>query len=650
MKLASFDIFDTTLIRKCGVPENIFYLLSKHLYPENPVLQNSFFLWRREAEKKAMFRFCHSNLNLAQIYQEFDSLSFPEWNIDNLIEEEIKTEWINLIPVYEIKQLIAKKRSEGYVICFISDMYLPSKYLKDKLIAEGCALPTDRVFVSCEMNGTKSNGNLYDIVRNHYEDITVWEHYGDNLQSDYRKALKKGIKATLIKTEYTDLEKSVLASSVLLPFYMDLSVLIGLQRATRLSLAGKSDDIENAADLIVSLYLPYVMFILQKAKESGIKKLYFLSRDSYILQQAAEALHKDYLDVELHYLFVSRYSLFLPSIYTLSREELYENKGIFPFYRYNVKVADILKNLRINKEDFGEAFTRQITFSQISTPEEEDLFFQVLQSPEIKDKILRKACEERKILLDYFEQEGMLDNEKQALVDVGWIGTSRLMINRILEKERLQQSFTFYLGCASDCLPARYGRYYSFYGDNLYKPSIVALLEQYYSASPYASTKGYHYDINGKVAVDFKERKFMPSQEVVESNVKTFRHFLWLADSYCLSDYSKAMSVWGSMFLQTFLDMRCKLKLSTFNKLGIYEDGLRCYRVLQKVNIFQFFSYFYKGKIKHIYFPRHSIYYTYKITVCKPENSFREKKRHFVKNYLRPYKAKIFRILKWRKK
>ena len=84
----------------------------------------------------------------------------------------------------------------------------------------------------------------------------------------------------------------------------------------------------------------------------------------------------------------------------------------------------------------------------------------------------------------------------------------------------------------------------------------------------------------------------MPSQEIVESNVKTFRQFLLLADSFHLSDYSKAMSVWGSMFLQMFLDMRCKLKLSTFDKLGIYEDGLRHYRVLQKVNIFQFFSYF----------------------------------------------------------
>lgn len=642
MKLASFDIFDTTLIRKCGMPENIFYLLSKYLYPTNPVLQNSFFLWRREAERKAMFRLRHSNLNLTQIYQEFDSISFPEWDADRLVNKEIHIELTNLIAVHEVKHLIEKKRGEGYTICFISDMYLPSKLLKEKLIAEGCALSSDKVFVSCEMNARKSDGALYDIVRNHYDNITVWEHYGDNLHSDYRKALSKGIKATLIKTEYTDLEKFVLTSSVMYPFAVDLSVLIGLQRATRLSLGSKNDDIENAADLIVSLYLPYVVFILQKAKELDIKKLYFLSRDSYILQQAAEVLHKNYLDIELHYLFVSRYSLFLPSIYTLTREELYENKGISPFYRYNVAVADILKNLRINESELGDTFIRQITFTKISTPEEEDLFFQILQSPEIKDKILKRACEERKVLLDYFKQEGVLDIEKQALVDVGWVGTSRLMINRILEKEGLQQSLTFYLGCAFDCLPVRYGYYYSFYGDNLYKPSIVTLLEQYYSASPYASTKGYHYDMDGKVVVDFKERKFMPSQEVVDNNVKTFRKFLLLADSFHLPDYSKAMSVWGSMFLQTFLDMPCKLKLSTFNKLGIYEDGLRYYRVLQKVNIFQFLSYFYKGKIKHIYFPRHSIYYTYKIRVCKPDNSFREKKRYFVKHYIRPFKIRFF--------
>ena len=35
MKLASFDIFDTTLIRKCGKPGNIFYILAHKLYPSD---------------------------------------------------------------------------------------------------------------------------------------------------------------------------------------------------------------------------------------------------------------------------------------------------------------------------------------------------------------------------------------------------------------------------------------------------------------------------------------------------------------------------------------------------------------------------------------------------------------------------------------
>lgn len=47
IKLASFDIFDTTLIRKAGSPENIFYILSKALYPNDEALQKAFFIWRK---------------------------------------------------------------------------------------------------------------------------------------------------------------------------------------------------------------------------------------------------------------------------------------------------------------------------------------------------------------------------------------------------------------------------------------------------------------------------------------------------------------------------------------------------------------------------------------------------------------------------
>ena len=82
--------------------------------------------------------------------------------------------------------------------------------------------------------------------------------------------------------------------------------------------------------------------------------------------------------------------------------------------------------------------------------------------------ILKKAEKERKILVDYFAQEGLFDMEKQALVDVGWIGTSRLMINRILTNEGGQLVEGFYWGCAPESLAPRYGVFHSFYASSLF--------------------------------------------------------------------------------------------------------------------------------------------------------------------------------------
>lgn len=49
MKLATFDIFDTTLIRLCGTPDLVFELLGRRLYPDNKDKQEVFINWRMNA-------------------------------------------------------------------------------------------------------------------------------------------------------------------------------------------------------------------------------------------------------------------------------------------------------------------------------------------------------------------------------------------------------------------------------------------------------------------------------------------------------------------------------------------------------------------------------------------------------------------------
>ena len=46
MKLASFDIFDTTLLRSCGKPEAVFHLLAERLFPNDKDLREAFDVWQ----------------------------------------------------------------------------------------------------------------------------------------------------------------------------------------------------------------------------------------------------------------------------------------------------------------------------------------------------------------------------------------------------------------------------------------------------------------------------------------------------------------------------------------------------------------------------------------------------------------------------
>ena len=54
----------------------------------------------------------------------------------------------------------------------------------------------------------------------------------------------------------------------------------------------------------------------------------------------------------------------------------------------------------------------------------------------------------------------------------------------------------------------------------------------------------------------------------------------------------------------------------------------------------------YKGKIRRVYFPRQSIYYTYGIKIFKPEYCWRERRRSFMKKYMLPLKLKMYYYLR----
>ena len=515
MKFASFDIFDTTLIRKCGKPGNIFYILAHKLYPNDKAKRDDFFLWRKSAEREAIKNNPDKDVTIEDIYSSEEIVGFTEYTPEQLIEAEKSIEAEQLIANPAIRDVIKQKREQGYTICFISDMYLPSNMLKEVLEREDCIKSDEFVYVSCEWDARKSNGALYKKLKEQLKP-KEWEHHGDHPVSDYKIAKRYGIKATKVKTDFTIAE-----SCAILPRdnrnHYESSILAGLSRAARMHF-GNDAYTTIAANYVAPAYIPYVHFVLETARESGIKTLYFLSRDSYILQRIAEQLPHE--DIELRYLFVSRKSLLLPYLQNATAEKflaIQDKRTI----RGNA-VKELATSLGTSTEELKEKFGIEFNFDKIATKEQEQTFLSSIfgVGSSYLPALNERAKEKRTLQNSYFKQENLFAGSTTAMVDVGWLGTTRLMINSILKEEGYSETTFFYYGVRGDVMHSRYGHYHTYYNPEQLSTEGTTLIENYFSASPYPSTIGYKENENdGILEPVFPKDCEYKENEIVKANV-----------------------------------------------------------------------------------------------------------------------------------
>ena len=148
MKLASFDIFDTCLVRACGQPNSIFDIMGKELFGSKDNNKwRDFANERCKAEKRARSKTDNTEVTLKDIYQQADFTNITETNYETLMEIECVIEASVIIGVDSIRTKIASLREQGYSIAFISDMYLSSDVLKQLLIRERMYQEGDSIFV-----------------------------------------------------------------------------------------------------------------------------------------------------------------------------------------------------------------------------------------------------------------------------------------------------------------------------------------------------------------------------------------------------------------------------------------------------------------------------------------------------------------------
>lgn len=513
MNLASFDIFDTALIRRCGRPDIVWRMMASRLWPDDASTAAAFYNWRVNAERGPL-------ATIDSIYDVPDAGIFPPYNATELKQAEMDEENRQLCVNPAVAAIIEKHRSKGDKILFISDMYLPSNFLADILRREGCLKDDERVVVSCEAGVCKhQHGRLYahvaksDISRQ----IDSWIHYGDNKFSDVKYARKHGIKAYHVITPFTSTERNWITSSDSIQNGWQLSALAGIARNTRMQYDDTAT-VRFAADFIAPAYISYVMFVLEEARRKGIKKLYFLNRDSYILLKIAEQLPHD--GIELRYLYVSRRSLMVPYLRDC------QDADYMAIADRNTLIGrdsnHLLWQLQYTRAEMQASYGTDFPFGRIMNQAQQQQFLDILfRNERFTSEFRERAAAQFQLIKEYFHQEGLLDGDKTAMVDVGWLGTSRLMVNRLLKDCGGLPTTFFYMGIRKDVISPLEGEYISYFQPGQLDTNATALIENYFSASPYPSTGAYMRDAESKKIVPvFSDNGSLTETPTIRANVK----------------------------------------------------------------------------------------------------------------------------------
>lgn len=308
MKITSFDIFDTCLVRTCGTPENFFDILSMQVFTKS-VSENErqgFIIARRELEYKLYYN--NPNANIFDIY---NSLSYNHPDIisnDKICEKEMSLEKEVLVPVLKVKALINSLRERNEQILFISDMYLPADFLTGILKKHGIFQSGDRLFVSCDIGKTKLNGDIYKYIHEKEKiPYNKWTHYGDNRRADIIEPKKLGIKTKNINHTYSTYEQDWIDNGCTTLFKHN-QIIAGISRSLKYSLPDNPRK-QLLLDIVAPLYTSFIGYVFEDASRRGVTHLFFCARDTYQMFQVAKVFNIKYPEISIHYLRVSRKSL-----------------------------------------------------------------------------------------------------------------------------------------------------------------------------------------------------------------------------------------------------------------------------------------------------------------------------------------------------
>jgi FMN phosphatase YigB (HAD superfamily) len=454
----SYDVFDTCLLRNCAFPSDVFLLAANALAPllENELGRDYAICFRDarvEAERLARLSAPGEEVTLEEIWLQVARL-LPFIDVRAGIQAELDTERSCLTANGDMLREVVRLRAAGSRILFISDTYLPEAFVVENLSVHGFFADDDRCYVSSALRLTKRTGSLFRHVAV-AEGIALSQliHTGDHPVSDGVIPRRQGARAVSYRGGCLMEREQRVLSAQSDPNERFASRLAGRMRVFRLD---RSEEHRASILSYVSSFLGPALFVfahwvLTRAREHSIDRLYFSSRDCYATYRVAQLLSPLMGSIECKYLLISRQAVHLPSV-----EEISPTGMPWLFREFErPALSDVLSRLELDPVTcmpfFDEFVEHQERRWFVDTEERRRQFWQVLARPELQEIISETIRIRREAATAYFRSVGLFDSARSAVVDLGWFLTCQTALRRILRCEHPAHELQgFYLGLHRD--------------------------------------------------------------------------------------------------------------------------------------------------------------------------------------------------------
>jgi len=419
--IVSFDVFDTLILRCVEKPEDVFYEIQKSL--SYPGLKNV----RKEAEKKAREnryrKYGDYEVSFEDIWQEVSLLTGIPVREGMKLEWEAELKFCFANPFFE--KIVSELRKHHVKMIICSDMYFNAEYIKKLLYLKGYP-EFDAYYISSDHHKAKHDGKLYEEIRRIFGEELSYIHIGDNLHSDIAQAKKKHFDAIHYKDIGTlgNLYRAKDMSHIISSMYSGIVNGYLHNGMNRLSTEFEFGFIYGGL-----FATGYCQFIHQFVETKKIDKILFLSRDGDVLKKVYEVLYPEDKG-KCQYAYWSRLSSIKLAAKALKSH--YVERMLLHKANQEYTLQSVFETMDLN--DLLDVFIDEYSNHKYHKNS-------IFKSAVVKDVIAfindhwQDVCEHYsdEILEGKSYYQRLLGDAKSVVaVDVGWVGSGALILDKML--------------------------------------------------------------------------------------------------------------------------------------------------------------------------------------------------------------------------